>query len=267
MTGHPLSPWTEPPRCSQRRQRGQALTEFVVLAAVLVPMLLLFPVVSKYVDMMQATEQASRYVAFDGTVNLVGTPQQKSSTTLSTEIGRRFFSRSGTLLLTGEGVTDADAERLPLWHDTWGRAMVDPSSDVGTRVSISNFNAIPSMVLGGSYLAHSEMNLARNRQAVATVSVQPNALPRLAPFDNQNLRFNRTTSVLADAWTASSEDDARLRFSHMRLFNPLGNVREILDIVGTLPTVVADEALTGDGFNGLQGWHTLPCDRLQGGCR
>ena len=50
----------------RRHQRGQSIAEFVTLSAVMVPLLLIVPLVGKYMDIAQTTAVASRYVAFEG---------------------------------------------------------------------------------------------------------------------------------------------------------------------------------------------------------
>ncbi len=245
--------------------RGQAMTEFIVLCAVLVPMLLLFPIVYKYVDLMQAGEQASRYVAFEGTVHAIGTAGQKSAEQLTTEIGRRFFSRSGAEVLTREGVVNDDGERLSLWEDHRGQTLVSPQSGAGARVQIRDFNAMPAVVVGGDRMAHEEFNLPRHRQSVADISFVPNALSGLAPFDTVRPTIHRTTALLGDAWTAAGPDDARRRFEDTSpLVNPMGPIRFLLDLTGQLATVVADDPFRPDGFYGDAAWYELPCDRIRG---
>ena len=44
---------------------GQALTEFLVVSLVLIPLFLLIPMIGKYQDISHATQLASRYAAFD----------------------------------------------------------------------------------------------------------------------------------------------------------------------------------------------------------
>lgn len=48
-------------KSSMARQRGQSTIEFVVLALVLVPLMLIVPLVGKYMDIAQTTAVASRY--------------------------------------------------------------------------------------------------------------------------------------------------------------------------------------------------------------
>jgi hypothetical protein len=245
---------------------GQATTEFIVLCAALVPMLLLFPVLYKYLDMMQSSEQASRYMAFESTVNLAGTYGEKDLQTLTTEVARRVYSRADTQALTLDGVSDDGGERLPLWDDPRGRAILEPVSSIGASNELRDFNAIPSSVPFGSYLAHREFGFERDRLTISTVSVAPNRLPGLNPFDTVNPTINRKTAILVDAWTAGTSDDTSMRFSNMRWLNPLGVGRALFDIVGTLPDLVSDPLITGDGFRGPDAWDTVPCERIRDGC-
>ncbi len=246
-----------------RQAKGQAATEFVVLCAALVPLLLLFPVVYKYLDIMQATEQASRYVAFEGTVNLVGTYSEKSVQTLNTEVARRVFSRADAQVLTSDGVSDEASERLPLWSDVRGRPMLEPETSIGSNLDLLGFNTVSRLVPAGSYLTYSEFGFERNRLSVGTVSVAPNRLPGLSPFDVVNPTINRKTAILVDAWTAAGPGDTEMRFGNMTWLNPLGLARPLFDIVGTLPDLVSDPMITGDGFRGPQAWDALPLCRYQ----
>ena len=74
---------------ASERQAGQATTEFVVLCLALVPIALIVPLLGKYIDLMHATEAASRYVAFEGTVHHSSTGW-KGDAVLSEEVRRRF---------------------------------------------------------------------------------------------------------------------------------------------------------------------------------
>ena len=76
-------------------QRGQSTVELVVLSFVLIPLLLIVPLVGKYMDIAQTTAEASRYTAFEGTVrHSSSTDGWKSDADLATEVRRRFFSNS-----------------------------------------------------------------------------------------------------------------------------------------------------------------------------
>ena len=52
-----------------RKQKAQALTEFIITAAfVLVPLFLMVPLIAKYIDIKHATINAARYQAWEYTV-------------------------------------------------------------------------------------------------------------------------------------------------------------------------------------------------------
>lgn len=65
-----------------KHESGSALTEFVVLMVVLVPLMFGIPMVGKMIDLKQTTTQASRYSAWETTVN----------TRRPTDVGERFYS-------------------------------------------------------------------------------------------------------------------------------------------------------------------------------
>ncbi len=244
-------------------RKGQATTEFIVLCAVLVPMILLFPIVYKYIDIMQSTEQASRYIAFENTVNIAGTPGEKDVQTLTTELARRVYSRADAQVLSMDGVSDDPRERLPLWSDGRGRPLLGPEYGIGAYQEVQGFNTVSRLVPFGSYLTYSEFGFERNRLATATVSVAPNRLPGLNPFDSVNPVINRKTAILVDAWGATSTGDAEMRFGNMRWLNPLGLGRPLFDVVGRLPDTVSDPMITGDGFNGPSAWEFVPGCRIR----
>ncbi len=73
-------------------QGGQALTEFLVVALVIVPLFLLIPLIAKYQDISNSTQLASRYVAFEATQFNDKVNAFKSETVLADEVRRRFYS-------------------------------------------------------------------------------------------------------------------------------------------------------------------------------
>jgi len=84
---------------------GQAMTEMVVLCAfVLIPLLLLIPLLGKYIDIQHAAIQAARYEAWEYTVwygsggerpsGYTGSQPVKSPQRTQRESRRRFFSRT-----------------------------------------------------------------------------------------------------------------------------------------------------------------------------
>ncbi len=151
---------------SLKKQRGQAMTETLITAStVLVPMMLLIPLLGKYIDIKHATIQAARYEAWEYTVwystnsvrygpwsngerssgfqNLKGSnlPQPiKSVTALQNESRKRFFSNTDSLLTGTDASTGwVEDNANPLWKDHNGLPLWDGEipANTTTRSSLS----------------------------------------------------------------------------------------------------------------------------------
>lgn len=240
----------------RRAQRGQATTEFVVLALVLVPLFLGVALIGKYIDMMQATEQASRYVAFEGVARHSGS-SWKSDAELALEVRRRFFSNSDAPVKTNDAAGNFAAHRNPIWSDAGGRPLIDNFEErVGVQTQVAGRNAIPMAYWAGG-LALSEDNLY-----TGTVTASPADVPNFRPFDSIGLTISRRTVLLADAWTARDPGSIRGRIEDATGMLPLELARPIVDAIGQVPTLIFDPALELNNFD----WDIVPCDRLIGGC-
>jgi len=125
--------------------RGQAMTELLIAASfVLVPLLLLIPLLGKYIDIRHAAIQAARYEAWEYTVwynsaadGPSGYPNALPIKTVGDtekESMQRFFSNTSSLI-TGDDVSGWDvAERNPLWTDHRGNPLWDESLDSPTPI-------------------------------------------------------------------------------------------------------------------------------------
>lgn len=244
-------PRTSPPA------RGQATTEFLILALVLVPLFIGVPLLGKYIDLMQTAEQASRYVAFEGAVRNSGS-SWKADAELATEVRRRFFSSSDAPVKTGDVAGDFVAHRNPLWSDASGGAFIDEfEKDVAVSTRVSGRNPIAATAPYRSALGLSNDNLY-----TAAVSVLPSRISGFAPFDDLDMTMTRRTVLLADAWTGRTPASIRAKIEGSVLTFPLAQAKAIVDVVGLLPTVIFDPALKVGAFD----WDVVPCDRLIGGC-
>ena len=88
-------------RCNLARVKGQALIELVVaITTVLILFVVFLPLLGKFAETKQATDQAARYMAWERTVWFEGAPSGtsnaavKSNAELEREIHWRFFSNS-----------------------------------------------------------------------------------------------------------------------------------------------------------------------------
>jgi len=94
---------------------GQALTEFLVVALVLVPLYLLMPLIAKYQDIAYQTLMASRYVTFDAAVNNESQNAWKNPAQLAGEVRRRFFSTPDAPIKTNDTAGNFSAHRNVYW--------------------------------------------------------------------------------------------------------------------------------------------------------
>ncbi len=217
------------------RQRGQALTEFVVVALALVPLFLLMPMIGKYQDLAHATEMASRYVAFDAiasNANSVG--GYKAPAQLAAEVRRRFFSNSDAPIKTGDQAGDFDANRNLMWTDPQGKPLIRQFSDVtvsfGAGQGANNEDGIsaaaddnpfnpplykPADIMGlktGIYTANVHVKLANVRELLGNYAKSYEDLSKL------NLTITRSTTLLVNTWTAGDAGVINTRIAKTELF-------------------------------------------------
>ncbi len=238
------------------KQRGQATTEFVVLALVLVPLVLAVPLLGKYIDLMQTAEAASRYVAFEATVRpKTGAP--KSDSEVAADVRRRFFSNSDAPVKTGDVAGNFAASRNTLWTDGNGAPLLDNfDANVGTQLTSAADNALPLALLSNS------LGLTSNSLYNGRVTVIPAAASGVILFPGLNVQITRNTVIAVDTWAAGNASDVRGRIEGSFPAYPMGAVRGLVNVIGTLPTLVFDPALRLGEFD----WDIVPCDRLVGGC-
>jgi hypothetical protein len=244
-------------KAPRRGQGGQATTEFAVLALALVPIFILVPLIGKYIDMNQTAEQASRYLAFEASARNTRSTW-KTDDELATEVRRRFFSNSDAPVKTGDAAGNFSAHRNPVWSDHTGKPLLQNfEDDVGVAGAKESYNAIASTALYRGELGLSDDNLYTGNVTVKIADVA-----NLQTFDKIGLSTSRKTVLLADAWTARDNASIRGKIEDSFAMYPMGPLKGIIDIVGTLPTLVYDPALKVSDFD----WDIVPCDRLVEGC-
>ena len=186
-------------------QRGQSTVEFVVLSLVFVPLLLIVPLVGKYMDIAQTTAVASRYVAFEGAARHSSSADGwKSDAELAQEVRRRFFSNSDASIKTGDTAGDFKTHRNTLWFDHRGTPLLPEfAKNVGVSTTKESL-AQPFGAFFASNFGLSQANLYTGR-----VNVNIANIAGLQPFDTINLSVSRHTVLLADAWAASGPSSVR----------------------------------------------------------
>jgi hypothetical protein len=202
-----------------RRQRGQALVEFLVVAAALIPLFLLIPYIGKYQDIAHATEMASRYVAFDAMNRNDAMSSWKPESQLADEVRRRFFSEPGAAVKTYDVAGDFEADRNKFWRDPGNRPLIEKFSDVSVSFGMGAGNShaagFSSANDGDLFTLRSAAKLKAHGIYTADVTVKllnlPEGIASLEPFDRLNLSMTRSTAVVFDPWAANGSAQAESR--------------------------------------------------------
>lgn len=199
-------------------QRGQALTEFLVIALALVPLFLLLPMIGKYQDIRHSTQMASRYVAFEAVTYNDGTDGFRSAGELALDVRRRFFSDAGAPIKTGDAAGDFKAHQNLAWRDPQDRPLI-ANFDQDVRVGFGDADAAdPAAGFSkasdsNAFSLNGPLSLKARGIHTAGVSVRIANLPaRLAfyePFDQLDLQITRRTSVLIDHWSGRDAGDVQ----------------------------------------------------------
>ena len=214
-----------------RAQQGQALTEFIVIALVLIPLFLLIPVIGKYQDISHATQMASRYLAFEAMTRNDGMSSWKPVDQLAGEVRRRFFSNAEAPIKTDDAAGNFKAHQNLFWRDPQGDALIkDFDSDVKISFGPGNSAEHSGAFSGASDADPFKLSETLGLQtqgiytanitvALANFSPQPNSYAKsFDEFANIGLTMTRHTSLLVDAWTAKEPAQVESRINKPELF-------------------------------------------------
>lgn len=234
-------------RAARRRQRGQAMVEFAVAAAVLVPLLLLVPVLAKYVHTRQTVQQAARAAAWEATV----APDHALPGVAATRerLVDRHFGGARAPILTEVAAAPADAAVGNVMFNTWSGRPLVRRGDVALR---AYGDAAAPGALGTVAAAVAALPLGwdtPNPRGLVTagVEVRPRNLETsdgrparmLAPFDRIDLAFRADQTLLADAWNAAGPlDHARAVRNQVIPLVPtarLTTCEDVPDVIDGLP--------------------------------
>ena len=209
---------------------GQALVEFLGLALILVPFLLLLPMIAKYQDIAHATDMAARYVAFDATVRNDATGSWKPSGELAGEVRRRFYSNASAPIKTGDTPGDFKAHQNLFWRDPLGDALIR-NFDNDVRIS---FGDSASQDPGAGFHGARDGKPFRRQDALSldargvfrgNVSVRVANLPDSLTGPTKSyeglkaldLVIRRHVDLVPDGWTAKDPDHTATRIDSLEL--------------------------------------------------
>lgn len=275
--------------CAARRSRGQALTEFLVVALALIPLLLLIPVIAKYQDIAHATQMASRYVAFDALVRNDEVSSWKPVGQLEEEVRRRFFGNSDAPVKTNDTAGNFNADRNAFWVDPRGNALIaDFADDVKVTfgfgasatqadgfATASDGEPFRSDLLNGvPFNVSDKLGLPARGIYTGNVSVAllnlPAGLKSYEPFDKINLSIRRHTSLVLDTWTGKDAGSVQARLDNPLIF-PGELLEPVKPVVDAAVTIVESPSCFGSGgctpgpkLGELDFWRdVVPSDRLR----
>ncbi|MBU2753195.1 hypothetical protein HFU84_08820 [Acidithiobacillus sp. CV18-2] len=238
------------------RERGQALTEVVVVAGfVLVPLLILGVYVGKWGYLQDRSIEAARYAAWERVVSPAAPPagrdwaSLKSDADLQKEVSIRFFGGRNERLTAVTGSAGAaglaaGSSREPLLrkHD-WQPLLVQREQNITVATRQEAFdggwtegvmNAFGKLVTAGARIP-----LQMTGPTVAAVTVSAAGLPQRIFAEvglADPLQFKAQAAVLTDPWTANGpgEEERLLREGIMKRQETLSKTKVGFSIAGQL---------------------------------
>jgi hypothetical protein len=262
-------------RAPRHAVRGQALTEFLVVALALVPLLLLTPLISKYQDVANAVQMASRYVTFEAMTRNDAQSTWKTPEQLAGEVQRRFFSNPGAPVKTGDVAGNFTAHQNLFWRGPGGAPLIanfenDVTVGFGPDNRPTQAEAFGSASDGKPFnVVGTADQLGLHASGIYTGNVTvrlanvPAGLKAYEPFDKLDLSITRHTSMLVDGWAAKDPAQVDSRIDAPALV-PAANLRAVSSVVDTAVSTVEVGKVNGPKLGELEFWRdVVPVDRLK----
>lgn len=213
------------------RQRGQSMTEFIVALAVLFPLYLAVQYAGRYGDILQTTQQASRYAAFQRAMQ----PDTGvlSDDTIRNQMRARFFARwdaqhKGKLQSDDSATGLKDKAQSAVWRDLRGKALLAKMDDVELTWKDA---AINSGAVGGAMdvlttTAGKSWNPGRVAQVEVTLANKLDLLnPKPAPF-----KLAGATAAAGDALSSSGSKATRDAAATLNPGVALSSISSVIDL-------------------------------------
>lgn len=254
---------------------GQALTEFLVVALALIPLILLIPLIAKYQDVSYAVQMSSRYVAFEAMTRNEAQSTWKSPGQLAEEVRRRFFSNPDAPVKTGDVAGNFSAHQNLFWRGPNGAPLIsDLDQDVSAGFGAGN-GANQSEAFGAAgdgqpfnlLKTADQLGLRAHGIYTGNVSVKfanlPAGIKAYEPFDKIDLSVTRHTSLIVDGWMAKDAAQAESRIDHPVLV-PATSLRNVASVVDAAVSLVEVGQIPGPRLGQLEFWRdVVPPDRLK----
>lgn len=255
--------------------KGQALTEFLVLALALVPLFLLIPLVAKYQDISHANQIASRYVAFEAVTRNPSTVNNwKPESQLADEVRRRFFTNTDAAIKSNDATDNSAAQQNLFWRNYKSEALInnvnnDVTLSFGFDQNPTQNGAFNAASDGNPFLLNNQFNLAANGIYTANVTTKlanlPAGLLAYEPFNQINLSMRRSTSIVLDPWQARNPQQVENNVGNSSIVFPSNLLTGISPLVnGVINVIDLPGNLSGPKLGELEFWRdVVPQDRLK----
>jgi hypothetical protein len=248
-------------RSHAKKQTGQSLVEFLVVAVALLPLFLLIPVIAKYQSIAHATQLASRYAAFDSLVRNDAQNSSKPIGQLQDEVRRRIFSNSDAPIKTLDVAGDFKANQNLFWRTPDDKPLIANFTDI--TVTRSQQDAYDGKTLAskpGPFIFEFGGTGIGSAHVSVKLANLPSGFKFYEPFDQINLVMNRSTSVLADGWAGKNPADVEQKFAPLA---PALAVLQPLSLIVNPVMVFAEPGVTPPKLGRLDFWRdTVQADRL-----
>lgn len=239
----------------RRRQRGQALTEMAIVAAVMVPLFLLVPMLGKYFHVQQTAQQAARSAAWQATVvadyqwDQLDAGQQRGLV-----VDRHFGLADDPIRTAASGAGNDEDVRSHMMNTFSGHTLLRRGDIVLSEYRTERAGGISGALDDFlSWVEHLPIgNFPPNQGGLVTseVVVRPrnlvtsNGRPArfLEPFHQLDLEMRASHVILADPWNAAgngieghvSEGRERSVMSQVETLAPMSAVSGIGDVMEDL---------------------------------
>jgi len=209
-----------------RRQRGQAMSEFVVAATLLfIPLFMAVVYVGKLDDIQHQAIQASRYAAMERALDPQVGPEDDA--VVANETVARFF-RDDDLhpISRNEQANEPTAgDENPVWSQLNGDPMLTSYSNVSVTLKSPQASIQSALLLPVNYpeaTAGFNLSIGFNRNAgydansygvEADVAVPIANIAHFAPLNDINLSIGASTVIAGNSWNGGGAGDVAGHFT------------------------------------------------------
>lgn len=237
------------------RQRGQAMTEFVIGSILfLMPMFLIIPMMGKYSDVKAAAAQTARYTAWERTVWYGGSSasvswpgNSKSEADIKNEARQRVTAFGGTIKNSDKSSSSfAEAGGRYLWRNRDTSPMLSNynSASLGTITNESSPDTVTGTVLGAitAITSITGFNLETKGLYTGSAAISVTTLPiginldgsTTGRFDPGVLTFTDKNVILANGWSGNGSSHVKTQTAGLAPLGLLGDATlgPVLQIAG-----------------------------------